>query len=124
MTAVFSLARYTASFEGRKDTPDNEKLLLKRSCKVLAHESGHMFGMSHCIYYHCLMNGSNHLEESDARPLHFCPVCLRKLHHGIGFAPAERYRGLRGFYSRAQLGREADWLDRRIRELESAELRE
>ena len=22
----------------------------------------------------CLMNGSNHLEESDSRPMHLCPI--------------------------------------------------
>lgn len=32
-----------------------------------------------CIWYRCLMNGSNHLGEADARPLHLCPVDLRKL---------------------------------------------
>jgi len=68
-------------FEHR-DAADAERLLLRRSCKVLAHEMAHMFGIEHCIYFHCLMNGSNHLEESDARPMHLCPVDLRKLKNG------------------------------------------
>jgi bacterioferritin len=42
------------------DLPDS----LRRSCKVLAHEIGHMFGLSHCVFFHCLMNGSNSLAES------------------------------------------------------------
>ncbi len=33
----------------------------------------------HCTALRCLMNGSNHQEERDARLLHLCPVCLRKL---------------------------------------------
>src|SRR2546428_10758471 len=28
------------------------------------------FGIQHCIFFNCLMNGSNHLDESDRRPLH------------------------------------------------------
>ena len=40
------------------------------------------------------MNGSNHLEEADARPLHLCPVHLRKLQWSIGFDATARYRHL------------------------------
>jgi archaemetzincin len=50
------------------------------------------------IWYRCLMNGSNHLEEADARPLHLCAVDLRKLQWSIGFNIAERYRRLREFH--------------------------
>ena len=38
-----------------------------------------MFGISHCVHFHCRMNGSDSLEESDRSPMHLCPVCLRKL---------------------------------------------
>jgi len=61
----------------------------------------HMFGVQHCIYFHCLMNGSNHLAESDARPIHMCPVDLRKLQESIGFDVVERYRRLLQFYLNA-----------------------
>ena len=30
---------------------------LYRSCKVLTHEIGHLFGIGHCKYYDCLMCG-------------------------------------------------------------------
>jgi len=72
---VYSFARYDSAFYGEARDRDYETLLLRRSCKVLAHETGHMFGLAHCIYFNCLMNGSNHLAESDRRPLHLCPVC-------------------------------------------------
>jgi len=52
---VYSMARYQPAVE-------------PRSLKVMAHEVGHMFGLAHCVHYECLMNGSNHLEESDRRP--------------------------------------------------------
>ena len=50
-----------------------------RCTKVLTHETGHLFGIRHCIHYECLMCGCNHREEFDRHPIHLCPVCLRKL---------------------------------------------
>ena len=41
-------------------------LLLRRSCKVLAHETVHLPGIAHCVFYSYLMTGSNHFAE---RPL-------------------------------------------------------
>ena len=35
---------------------------------VLCHEIAHLFGIKHCVYASCVMNGSNHLEESEAHP--------------------------------------------------------
>lgn len=37
--------------------------------------------IQHCIFFHCVMNGSNHLAETDSQPLHICPIDLRKLHY-------------------------------------------
>ncbi len=110
---VYSFARYDPRFNNEQ-ARDLEKLLLQRSCKVLAHEMTHMFGIMHCIYFHCLMNGSNHLSESDARPMHLCPVDLRKLHESIGFDVMERYRGLLEFHLSAGFLEEAGWLRRRL----------
>ena len=58
------------------------------------HEICHTFGIAHCVFYCCLMNGSNNLEEQAKRPLIECPVCLRKLQYSIGFDPLERYNKL------------------------------
>lgn len=111
---VYSFVRYDPRFHGLEDTPDRPSLVLRRSCKVLAHEAGHMFGMHHCIHFCCLMNGSNHLEESDSRPLHLCPVCLRKLHHAVEFDPADRYARLLAFARSATFEDEAQWLAGRL----------
>ena len=54
-------------------------LCLRRTLSTASHETGHILGMAHCTAYSCLMNGSNHQEEKDRRPMHLCPVCLRKL---------------------------------------------
>jgi archaemetzincin len=111
----YSFARYAPQFYGEPQTANSPRLLLlRRSCKVLAHETAHMFGIEHCIWYRCLMNGSNHLAESDARPLHLCPVDLHKLQWSIGFDVVERYRRLREFDRQAGFEDEAEWLERRI----------
>lgn len=96
---IFSFARY-ASKPSR---------LVERSFKILAHETGHMFGMEHCTHHHCVMNGSNHLEESDSQPLHLCPVCLRKLHHSVGFDVVERYARLEAITRMSGLSSWAGW---------------
>lgn len=49
-----------------------------------------MFGLKHCIYYDCVMNGSNHLEESKRRSRLLCPVCLRKMTDSTGWDVLER----------------------------------
>ncbi|HIJ74930.1 MAG TPA: hypothetical protein HPP83_12590 [Candidatus Hydrogenedentes bacterium] len=67
---VYSFVRYDPAFYGDDRGTDYEKVLLRRSCKVLVHETGHMFGLNHCIFFKCVLNGSNHLDESDSRPLH------------------------------------------------------
>jgi archaemetzincin len=115
---VYSFARYDPRFYGPVPGTDVGQLILRRSCKVLAHETTHMFGVKHCIWYRCLMNGSNHMDESDARPLHLCPVDLRKLQWSIGFNIAERYRRLRDFHQAEGFSDEAGWLDKRIGFLE------
>jgi archaemetzincin len=74
-----------------------------------------MFGIEHCVWFRCLMNGSNYLAESDARRLHLCPVDLRKLQWSIGFDVVERYRRLLDFYRREGFEDEAQWLDKRLR---------
>ena len=114
---VFSFARYDPAFYGKSRGEDYQHLLLRRACKVLAHEICHMFGMYHCIYYSCLMNGSNHLAESDSRPMYLCPVCLRKLHHSIGFNPTDRYEALRGFYHSVGFEDAALWIENHLRSL-------
>ena len=63
----------------RKRTVEEQQLLYQRASKTVCHEIGHTFGMLHCTFYECLMQGSNGLEETDGRPMPLCPVCLRKL---------------------------------------------
>lgn len=111
---VYSFARYDPAFLDEPRPKDWRQLVLRRSCKVLAHETGHMFGIRHCTAFHCVMNGSNHLPEADAQPLHLCPIDLRKLHYSVGFDPVERYRKLLAFSEEAGFLDEEAWLRLRI----------
>lgn len=45
---VYSFARYDPQLHGINSS-DLDYLILRRSCKVLAHETSHMFGILHCI---------------------------------------------------------------------------
>lgn len=110
---VYSFARYQPVKAGAAAAT----LLLRRSCKVLAHETAHLLGIAHCVFYSCLMNGSNNLAESDARPLHLCPVDLRKLQHSLGFDVADRYRDLLTVTREAGLTDEARWLAAQLRRI-------
>ncbi|MGH9158888.1 MAG: archaemetzincin [Vicinamibacteraceae bacterium] len=112
---VIGLARYDPRFY---DKPSDPVLLLCRSCKVLAHEVGHMLGMLHCVFFSCLMNGSNSLAESDGRPLHLCPVDLRKLQWLLGFDIVERYRHLLAFWRDVGVTAEVHWIERRLEIIE------
>ena len=114
---VFSFARYDPAFYREERGKDYQEVLVRRTCKVLTHEIGHMFSLHHCIFFRCVMNGSNHLQESDARPLSLCPVCLRKLHFSIGFDVADRYRKLLWFYQRAGFDPETRWVANRLKKI-------
>ncbi|MEO1527110.1 MAG: archaemetzincin [Planctomycetota bacterium] len=116
---VYSFARYTPEFWGETTDAGTKRKVLWRSCSVLAHETGHMFGIRHCVHFHCLMNGANNLEEFDSHPLHLCPVCLRKMHHAKEFDVVKRYRELQGFAEEHQWINDANWLDRRLEGLAS-----
>jgi len=116
---VYSMARYFPQFWGQKESPDTYYLALRRSCKVLAHEVGHIFGLAHCVYYRCAMSGSNSLEESDRRPLHLCPICLKKLQWNREFDTIKRYEGLREFLKNQDLKEEATWINLRLKRIGS-----
>jgi archaemetzincin len=55
------------------------------------------------------MNGSNHQEERDARPLHLCPVCLRKLCCNLRVEPIPYLTNLKGFCKKNALDPEVGW---------------
>jgi archaemetzincin len=120
---VYSMARYFPQFRGQEESSDGYNLAFRRSCRVLAHEVGHIFGLAHCIYYRCTMNGSNSLAESDRRPLRLCPICLKKLQWNMGFDIIKRYERIKEFFEDQDLHQEAEWIALRIKRIRSNPLR-
>jgi archaemetzincin len=111
---VYSLARYSPEFYGEKETQRSQLQILRRSCKVLSHETGHMYGINHCIFYRCDMSGSNSLEEMDSRPIHLCPICLKKLAWNSGLDIIEREQKLLKFYNENKFKEEYNWTLKRL----------
>jgi archaemetzincin len=106
--AVYSLSRYQVR-HGGEAVGQMERVILGRACKVLVHGTCHLFGIDHCAFFRCIMNGANHTDEADGRPMHLCPIDLRKLQHVVGFDVVERYRRLAEFHRAEQFLDEAAW---------------
>jgi archaemetzincin len=113
-TGIFSFCRYET---------EDKILLQRRCCLILGHETGHLFGIAHCIFYECMMNGVNHLGESDTRPFYLCPVDLRKLHYALrelgGLDLINRFRNLLEFFRRYGWEEEERWYQRIIERIEN-----
>ncbi len=111
---VLSYARFVPRDAAHSWTDRQRQGLKWRSLNVLTHETGHIFGLRHCVYYQCNMNGSYTFSANDRSPLRLCPVCLRKLQFALGFDVQVRYRALKRFYRRHGLWRNERWVERRL----------
>ncbi|KAI8955327.1 hypothetical protein F4801DRAFT_324203 [Xylaria longipes] len=58
-------------------------LWFSRVARTLVHELGHCFGVGHCIYYACNMQGTSGMAEDVRQPPYLCPVCLEKVAYAI-----------------------------------------
>ena len=97
--------------------PEEFRLCLLRTMKTAVHETGHMFGMQHCIAYECNMCGSNNREEADRRPIQLCPECVAKLWWATGTDPLGRYERLASFCAKQGLKPEYEFYQRLIDKL-------
>ena len=102
---VYSLVRYQAK---------DETLFTRRSLNLLAHESGHILSIEHCVTYACVMQGANNLREDDGHPMHLCPIDLRKVLWNTGMDRDDRYRKLQALYKKWDLKTEAEWVSKRL----------
>lgn len=82
-------------------------ICLKRTLKTAVHETGHMLGIPHCAEYECCMNGSRSRDESDRRPMEFCPECQPKIWWTCGADAKKRSRNLAEFATRNGMSNEA-----------------
>lgn len=96
----------------RNGDPDESEELRKlcqlRTAKTAAHETGHMFGIRHCVAFECGMNGSNHSAERDRQPLEFCHECQAKLWWTCDLDPLKRSRALETFARRHGFASQAE----------------
>lgn len=78
--------------------------------RTAAHELGHCFGLDHCVYYACMMQGTASVAEDYRQPPYVCPVCAKKLTRAVEEAsghrasedtyPREHLEALMGFCSK------------------------
>lgn len=113
--ALFTVGR-SALLTRRTPRLADDEVALARYLNVVSHEVGHAFRLGHCVFFSCLMAGATEAEEA-VRPMHLCPVCLRKLAWATRGNVVARYRKLARFYARYGIDGEAAWTAERLREL-------
>lgn len=111
---VWSLARFP------NPATDRESYLrcLRLTLGTASHETCHILTMPHCSEYVCSLNGSNHLEESESKPLRVCPSCFRKLCWNLRLEPVDYCRKLGGFFERQGLTDEAEYCRKAVEALQ------
>ena len=96
-------------------------LWLSRVCQTASHELGHCFGIAHCVYYACVMQGTASLAEDVRQPPYLCPVDLTKLLRATGANEKERYEAVLEFCEARQetpmFAALGTWVGRRIGDL-------
>ncbi|KAI6654588.1 Archaemetzincin-2-like isoform X1 [Oopsacas minuta] len=124
---VFSFCRYNPSVSFSQEhwyqlvedvvsirEEEFKRIMLLRSCRLMVHEISHLFGLGHCIWFSCIMNGAGHLEEDFKQPMFLCPVDLRKLQSLFGFDVVSRYKRLGAFFRNNKMKEEESWIENRI----------
>jgi archaemetzincin len=91
------------------ESQDAFRQCLRRTMHIATHETGHILAMKHCTAFACNMNGANSVSETDRHPLHFCPVCLRKLLWNLDTLPDAYLSDLEKFFTGQPLDNESKW---------------
>ena len=90
------------------------KQCLRRTISTAIHETGHIFGIHHCIAYECVMSQRDNIMQKDLRGLHFCPSCQQKLNWCMKSEPAKRLRNLMALCSSIGLDKEAQFFQKSL----------
>lgn len=75
-TGVVSHFRLNNEFYGLKA---NKQRLLERYIKVVIHELGHTYGLTHCHEPTCVMRSSTYVEDLDQKSSSFCDNCRESI---------------------------------------------
>lgn len=122
LEAAISVHR-TLPMENLKTT-SLSALWLGRVCRTASHELGHCFGIDHCMYYACSMQGTASVGEDAAQPPYLCPVDLAKVLHATSASAIGRYNALLAFCEKPGNKQEhffapfAAWICGRLAELD------
>jgi archaemetzincin len=126
---IYSFARFDPKFFDSSPeellkpcTKEEQVVMLRRAVSTYVHEVMHLFGLEHCIYYLCLMNGTNCESEMDGQLLYLCPVCLRKMHilfDDQNYKIIDMYRGLMELSKEVGFEEEARWYENRLKAIQS-----
>lgn len=106
---IQSFARQDPAFFGEPRPDGWQQRLFRRATWTMVHETSHMFGITHCTFWRCVIAGANNEAEAERSPLHLCPVDLRKLQSSIGFDPAKREEALAAVLHDVGIEDEAAW---------------
>ncbi|HEY2018032.1 MAG TPA: hypothetical protein VGH38_31220 [Bryobacteraceae bacterium] len=74
--AVISLARLRQEFYGLASNPE---VFLERAYKEALHETGHLFGLVHCVDRSCAMALGTNIRQIDLKRAAFCASCTAQL---------------------------------------------
>lgn len=93
---------YTRVFPSKQDFTQSQLagMWLARVCRTMTHELGHCFGMAHCVYYACSMQGTASIAEDARQPPYLCPIDLAKLLQATGASMGDRYEQIACFCER------------------------
>ena len=98
---------------------------LARVCRTTTHELGHCFGIDHCVYYACSMQGTASIAEDVRQPPYLCPIDLTKILHATRINMEDRYERIAGFLEKYDnnmvFAAYAAWIRARLGDLERKE---
>jgi archaemetzincin len=98
-------------------------LWLGRVCRTASHEIGHCFGIGHCMYYACVMQGTASIREDPRQPPYLCPVDLAKVLRATRTDKNQRYRRLLDFCRRYEddhmFSAYATWIEGVLEQMEN-----
>lgn len=114
---VFSFRRFQADFPGNDFKDQN---MIESACYIMAHEITHMFGLRHCIYYECLMNGTMSARESHQKLNNtLCPACLKKLKINLKFDTRTWFQNMYQVSKQLEFSKEASVYDKILKFLDT-----